>query len=49
MPHRGSEEGRFTLRLLFRYFLILRDELCTVKHYDTLLAEEQMSDLLLKP
>ena len=33
MPHRGSEEA-FT----FGYLPMLHDELCTLKHYDTLLG-----------
>ena len=36
MPHRGSEEA-FTF---FGYLPILRGELCTFKHYDTLLVKE---------
>ena len=42
MPHRGSEEA-FT----FRDLPILRVELCTFKHYDTLLAEDTQSDVVL--
>ena len=35
VPHRGSEEA-FT----FGDLPILRDELCTFRHYDTLLADD---------
>ena len=35
VPHRGSEEA-FT----FCYLPILRGELCTFKHYDTLLGDD---------
>ena len=35
VPHRGSEDA-FT----FWYFPTLRGELCTFKHYDTLLVDD---------